>query len=248
MVLRLENVLADQSAKADAKNTARTHLAKLLEFSFVVLLAGVTGLLEHVKDLSLVQQTVNTLPWEVAQHEDALIELLDRVPEEQLVKGKLSPTTFPLLCEIRSELITGAFHSKKLSLIEGIQVRSRRSPLEAFDYLCKYKLAKGCDVVYQRLKGRFVLEDSAERQSPTRRERVKAMEGSFSLVRLCQGQSSLEDLKAIKQWATEAAPHIPFAAYEQLGAQQQLLAERLQRAKLQEPYYLVPVETHAERR
>ncbi|KAK3263998.1 hypothetical protein CYMTET_27234 [Cymbomonas tetramitiformis] len=48
------------------------------QYSKLGVLAGVTDLLEHVKDLSLMQQTVNTLPWEVARKEDALIELFDR--------------------------------------------------------------------------------------------------------------------------------------------------------------------------
>ncbi|KAK3284197.1 hypothetical protein CYMTET_8143 [Cymbomonas tetramitiformis] len=168
--------------------------------------------------------------------EKNLIDLLDKVPEQYLDKGRIPQEVFPLLYQIRVELESGVFHGTRLSLRENMQLRSRSSPPEGFKYLLKYKLAKWCDVVYQHMVERFVTEHTAERLSPTRHERMTTAQRCFSLVRLCHGTDSLSDLRLIKEWAREAAPHIQFASYEELSAQQIMLRERLQVAMQEEPF------------
>ena len=166
MILKLETTLADPNTKTDARNLAQTHLDKLQEFAFLCLLVGMTDLLEHVKDVSLVQQTVNILPWEVMRKEDELISLMDRIPEDYFDKGKIPPS-FPLLTSLRAELETGHFHGKKLSLQANIRATHRKTPAMAFKYLLKFKLSKWCDIVHQHLVARFIDENTSERSSPT---------------------------------------------------------------------------------
>ena len=51
----------------------------MLHFVFIVCLIGICDLLHVVKDVSLLQQKVNTLPWEVCEAELNLIRLMDEL-------------------------------------------------------------------------------------------------------------------------------------------------------------------------
>jgi hypothetical protein len=70
------------------------NLATVASLLFLVQLAGLLDLLQHVKNLSLALQTVNQLPWELAEVIDSSLELLESLGDD-LAKEDISRTLDP---------------------------------------------------------------------------------------------------------------------------------------------------------
>ncbi|KAK3271656.1 hypothetical protein CYMTET_20009 [Cymbomonas tetramitiformis] len=88
-VLNYLSIVTDLQDKAQTGSDeeqayASTFLGELYKLVFVVTVIGLADLLAKVKAVSLFQQTVNTLPWEVAEKEAEFAHHFDKVYPEQL--------------------------------------------------------------------------------------------------------------------------------------------------------------------
>ena len=83
--------MADQVA--DHVETAK-NVALISSVLFVVRLAGLIDLLQHLKNLSLVMQTVNTLPWEAEEAISSMCALLQQLSAD-LKNGDVTRTLDP---------------------------------------------------------------------------------------------------------------------------------------------------------
>ncbi|KAK3239898.1 hypothetical protein CYMTET_50207 [Cymbomonas tetramitiformis] len=85
-------------------------LKEMAKMSFVVTTLGLSDLLRQVKDLSLFQQTVNTLPWEVAEQEHHFhVVQMNTALTEQLHNCELTEEGFPLRFKHQAELMQKAY-------------------------------------------------------------------------------------------------------------------------------------------
>eukprot|EP00854_Cymbomonas_tetramitiformis_P020562 gene20562-24643_t len=126
----------------------------MLEFMFTCLLIALTDLLEKGKDVSLIQQTVKCIPWEVMRAVLNLRALMDGLPAK-LEQGHVDEWAFPTLSRKRAELESGTFHGEQLTT-NGAQSLYKSNAKKAFKYMLKFKLGKWCDLVYQYVGERFI--------------------------------------------------------------------------------------------
>ncbi|KAK3279200.1 hypothetical protein CYMTET_12904 [Cymbomonas tetramitiformis] len=101
------------SGKEEEKTYASTFLGELYKLTLVVTVLGLADLLRKVKAISLFQQTVNTLPWEVAEREKQFADDFDQTYTSQLdfkdrdtARVPLSEEDFPMLCAHQAEIET----------------------------------------------------------------------------------------------------------------------------------------------
>ncbi|KAK3249815.1 hypothetical protein CYMTET_40775 [Cymbomonas tetramitiformis] len=95
----------------EAAAAVQKRFYQLQRLVFVVTVLGLADLLLKVKGVSLFQQKVNTLPWEVTEKEAEFAHAFDKVYPEQLdfkdrdsAKVPLNPNDFPMLCEYQEEI------------------------------------------------------------------------------------------------------------------------------------------------
>ncbi|KAK3273056.1 hypothetical protein CYMTET_18688 [Cymbomonas tetramitiformis] len=83
------DTLSRESAewKGRGEGLCNQVLAEMYKLIFVVTVQGLADLLRKVKEVSLFQQTVNTLPWEVTEKEAQFAHNFDEVYTKQPVRG-----------------------------------------------------------------------------------------------------------------------------------------------------------------
>ncbi|KAK3272570.1 hypothetical protein CYMTET_19146 [Cymbomonas tetramitiformis] len=137
-----------ENGKDEERAYASKFLAEMYKLVFVVTVIGLSDLLAKVKEVSLFQQTVNTLPWEVTEKEAEFAHRFDEVYTKQLDfkdhesrNEPLNPADFPLLCAHQEEIETqGTFMgvALKTAPVHG------RDFKKVFRSVCTTRLAK-CD-------------------------------------------------------------------------------------------------------
>ncbi len=206
---------------AEAKN----FLKELRKMAFVVRVLGLSDLLRHVKNLSLFQQTVNTLPWEVQEKEIYFHDvLLNTVLTEELHSNTLTEENFPLLFKHQAELTTKMYLGVNLTVAPAHHGNGRA----AFLSLLK-ELARWCDVTREYFKTRF-----------QHHVQIGWMAKCMDLRKLCLSPCQLsahdkEHLKKIYDWATLVGK-IELPTFDELWEQHKLVKVRLMAARMTEGY------------
>ncbi|KAK3289849.1 hypothetical protein CYMTET_2730 [Cymbomonas tetramitiformis] len=204
---------------------AKHFLKELRKMAFVVRVLGLSDLLRHVKNLSLFQQTVNTLPWEVQEKEIYFHEvLLNTVLTEELHSNTLTEENFPLLYKHQAELTTKMYLGVNLTVAPAHHGNGRA----AFLSLLR-GLARWCDVTREYFKTRF-----------QHHVQIGWMAKCMDLRKLCLSPCQLsvhdkEHLKKIYDWATLVGK-IELPTFDELWEQHKLVKVRLMAARMTEGY------------
>eukprot|EP00854_Cymbomonas_tetramitiformis_P009003 gene9003-biopygen9168 len=171
-------------------------LKEMAKMSFVVTTLGLSDLLRQVKDLSLFQQTVNTLPWEVAEQEHHFhVVQMNTALTEQLHNCELTEEGFPLRFKHQAELMQNLMQKKYLGAELTVAPIFAGNGKAAFKSLLK-DLTKWSDLARAYFIERFV-----------HHEQIVWMGKCLDLRNLCMSPCALPDeymhLRMLHTWAVE---------------------------------------------
>ncbi len=215
-----------QNGKDEERAYATKFLAEMYKLVFVVTVLGLADLLRKVKEVSLFQQTVNTLPWEVTEKEAQFAHNFDEVYTKQLdfqdrdsSKEPLNPTDFPMLCAHQAEIETkGTFFGVNLKTAPA----HGRNFKKAFRSVCTSRLAKWCDLILEHFTSRF-LDGEVHAW-------CAVMAGCFDLRFLFQLPCKLSDekgcLRKVYLWAKEHG-NVSLPTFAVMWAQHEVIKQRL---------------------